>query len=163
VRSPASLLADSILIRCFLAAVEMKPRTLWACQSVAFMISARVAPLARPIISRIFAPLLSARGALALLAGAVDLAAFLPAFAAFFGEAALALARLAVFWPLGAPFFRMAAFFERVFSGATCAPPSATVAAVLVSSVFMLVLFPLLRLLLRITIHRSGAWERQGK
>src|SRR5712691_10610813 len=160
-RSPASLLADSIVIPCFFAAVEMKPRTLWACHSVAFMISASVAPLARPIISRIFAPLLSARGA--LLAGAVGLAAFLPAFAAFFGAAALALARLAVFWPLGAPFFRMAAFFERVFSGATCAPPSATVAAVLVSSVFMLVLFPLLRLLLRITIHRSGAWERQGK
>src|ERR1700720_392242 len=98
----------------------MKPRTLWACQPAVFMISVRVAPLARPIISRIFAPLLSARGALALLAGAVDLAAFLPAFAAFFG-AALALARLAVFWPLGAPFFR--------------------VAAVLVSSVLMLVCF----------------------
>src|SRR5713226_1223474 len=100
----------------------MKPRTLWACQSVAFMISARVAPLARPIISRIFAPLLSARGAVALLAGA----AFLPAFAAFLGAAALA-----VFRPLGAPFFRVAPFFGEVFSGATCAPRSETVAAVL--------------------------------
>ena len=74
---------------CFLAAVEMKPLTLWACQSVAFMISARVAPFARPIISRIFAPLLSARGALALRSG---LAAFLLALASFFGAAALALA-----------------------------------------------------------------------
>src|SRR6266852_5259308 len=72
-RSPASFFEDSIWTPCFLPAVEMKPRTLCACQSVAFMISARVAPLARPIISRIFAPLLSARGA--LLAGAVDLAA----------------------------------------------------------------------------------------
>src|SRR6202521_3408192 len=121
----------------------MKPRTLWACHSVAFMISARVAPLARPIISRIFAPLLSARGALALLA--VDLAAFLPAFAVFFGAAALALVALAVFWPLGAPFFRVAPFLGEVFSGATCAPRSATVAAVLVSSVLLLVLFPFLR------------------
>src|ERR1044071_9937221 len=61
-RSPASVFVDSILRPCFLAAVERKPRTLWACQSVAFMISARVAPLGRPISSRIFAPLLSARG-----------------------------------------------------------------------------------------------------
>ena len=35
-RSPASVLVDSILMPCFLAAVERKPRTLWACQSVAF-------------------------------------------------------------------------------------------------------------------------------
>ena len=54
-------------MRFFLAAVEMKPLTLWACQSVAFIISASVAPFARPIISRIFAPLLSARGVLASL------------------------------------------------------------------------------------------------
>src|ERR1700674_2990490 len=114
----------------------MKPRTLWACHSVAFMISARVAPLARPIISRIFAPLLSARGALALLA--VDLAAFLPAFAVFFGAAALALVALAVFWPLGAPFFRVAPFFGEVFSGATCAPRSAPVAALSVVSAFVI-------------------------
>ena len=37
----------------------MKPPTLCACQSVAFMISVSVAPLARVIISRICAPLLS--------------------------------------------------------------------------------------------------------
>jgi len=108
---------------CFLAAVEMKPLTLWACQSVAFMISARVAPLARPIMSMIFAPLLSARGALASFLRA-GLAAFLDAF---FG-AVLALAPLAVFWLLGAPFFWVAPFFEGAFSGATCAPCSATAA-----------------------------------
>src|SRR5580704_14782202 len=98
-----------MLMLCFLAAVEMKPLTLWACQSVAFMISARVAPLARPIISRIFAPLLSARGAAALRSG---LAAFLPALAPFFGATALALAPLAVFLALGTPFFWLAGFFE---------------------------------------------------
>ena len=98
-RSPASFFVDSILRPCFLAAVERKPRTMWACQSVAFTISARVAPLARPISSRIFAPLLSARGVLASLAGA-GLAAFLPALASFFG-AALALPPLARFLALG--------------------------------------------------------------
>src|SRR6202167_3904538 len=126
-----------MLMLCFLAAMEMKPLTLWACQSVAFMISARVAPLARPIISMIFAPLLSARGALAFFLRA-GLAAFLDVF---FG-AGLALAPLAVFWPLGAPFFWLAPFFEGSFSGATCAPCSATAAAWLVSValVFFLVL-----------------------
>src|ERR1019366_8174783 len=70
-RSPSSFFADSILTSCFFPAVEMKPRTLCACHSVAFMISARVAPLARPISPRIFAPLLSGRGAVAsfVLAG----------------------------------------------------------------------------------------------
>jgi hypothetical protein len=77
--------------------MEMKPRTLWACQPAVFMISARVAPLARPIISRIFAPLLSARGVLAF--ARAGLAAFLPALASFFGAAALALPPLAAFWP----------------------------------------------------------------
>src|SRR6516165_1598081 len=47
---------------CRLPAVERKPRTLWACHPVAFWISARVAPWLRPIIARIWAPLLSARG-----------------------------------------------------------------------------------------------------
>src|SRR5271155_1507219 len=107
-----------MLMLCFLAAIEMKPLTLWACQSVAFMISARVAPLARAIMSRIFAPLLSARGAAALRSG---LAAFFAALAAFLG-----LAPLAVSWPLGAPFFWVAAFFEAAFAGATGAPCFAT-------------------------------------
>src|ERR1700675_4643461 len=79
-RSPASVFVDSILRPCFLAAVERKPRTLWACQSVAFWISARLAPLGRPISSRIFAPLLSARGVPASLVRA-GLAAFLPTLA----------------------------------------------------------------------------------
>src|SRR5277367_2977957 len=111
----------------------MNPRTLCACQSVAFMISASVAPLARAIISRIFAPLLSARGAAALRSG---LAAFLPAFApalvAFFGAGPLPLpprlAWVAAFLALGAPFFWLAAFFAGAFSGATCAPCAATAA-----------------------------------
>jgi hypothetical protein len=48
---------DAVLLACG----GDDPRTPWACQSVAFMISASVAPFARPINSRIFAPLLSAR------------------------------------------------------------------------------------------------------
>ena len=127
-------------MRFFLAAMEMKPRTLWACQPVAFIISARVAPLARPIISRIFAPLLSARGALAFFAAA-GLVAFLATLASFFGAAALVLAPLAAFSPLGAPFFWLAAFFEEAFSGATCAPCSAT-AAVSVVVVLALGVYP---------------------
>jgi hypothetical protein len=107
VRSPASFFAESIWTPCFLPAVEMKPRTLCACESVAFMISASVSPLARAIISRIFAPLLSARGAAAFLA-AVGLAALLLPFAAavavFLGAAALALATVAVFLAFGVPF-----------------------------------------------------------
>src|SRR5215472_16964888 len=125
-RSPASVFVDSILRPCFFAAVERKPRTLWACQSVAFMISARLAPLGRPISARIFAPLLSGRGALASLAA--GLAAFLLGLASFFGVAALVLAPLAVFWPLGASFFWLAPFFEEAVSGATGAPCSATAA-----------------------------------
>ncbi len=82
-----------------MAAVERKPRTLWAGQSVAFRISARLAPLGRLISARIFAPLLSARGVLASLVLA-SLVAFLPALASFF-----AVAPLAAFWPLGAPYF----------------------------------------------------------
>src|SRR5271167_3940461 len=127
-----------MLMLCFLAAMEMKPLTLWACQSVAFMISARVAPLARAIMSRIFAPLLSARGAADLRSG---LAAFFAALAAFFGAAALALAPLAVCWPLSAPFFWVAAFFEAAFAGATGAPCPAT-AAVSVASWFFMVFNP---------------------
>src|SRR5277367_3518134 len=117
----------------------MNPRTLCACHSVAFIISARVAPLARAIISRIFAPLLSARGAAAFLL------AFAPVVAAFFGaDLALApgLAPLAVFLALGAPFFWLAAFFTGAFSGATCALCPATAAAlsvVLVSAVVICV------------------------
>src|SRR5688572_19543515 len=124
---------------CFLATVEMNPRTLWACQPVAFMISVRVAPLARAIIPKIFAPLLSARGALAFLAA--GLAAFFAVLAPFFG-AALVLPSLAAFWPLGAPFLWVAPFLGDAFSGAPC---SATLAAVVVSAFVMLVSVPFLR------------------
>jgi hypothetical protein len=80
---------------------------------------------------------LSARGVLASLAGAG--LAFLPALASFLG-AALILPPLAAFWPLGAPFFWVAPFFEEAFSGATCAPCSATVAAfsVILASAFVM-------------------------
>jgi hypothetical protein len=87
-----------------------------------FWISAGVAPLARAIMSRIFAPLLSARGAAAFLL------AFAPASAAFSGAGPLALA------PCLAPL--------AAFSGATCATCAATAAAlsvVLVSAVVMCV------------------------
>jgi hypothetical protein len=107
---------DSISRPCFLAAVERNPRTLCACQSVAFMISASVAPLGRPISSRILAPLLSVRGVSVL-------AAF---FAAFL---AAGLAALALFLALSAPFLGLAPFFEAALVGATDAPCSATAPA----------------------------------
>src|SRR5687768_13465489 len=120
----------------------MKPRMLCACQSAAFIISASVAPLARPIISRISVVLLSARG----LRGSftpTGLAAFFAALAVFFEAEVLGLPPLAARWPLGAPFFLLAPFFEEAFSGATCAPCAATVAAfsVLVSVFVMFILF----------------------
>ena len=89
---------DSIFRPCFLAAVERKPRIECFCQSVAFKISARVAPLGRPISSRIFATLLSARGVWASLARAG--LAFLPALASFFGRA-LAFSPFGGFLALG--------------------------------------------------------------
>src|SRR5580704_2196307 len=154
-----------MLTLCFLAAVEMKPLTLWACQSVAFMISARVAPFARAIMSRIFAPLLSARGAVALRSG---LTAFFAALATFFGAAALALVPLAVSWPLGAPFFWVAAFFEAAFAGATGAPCSATAAGwvVSVASWFFMIFSPFRSgacASSRTTIHHSVCTGKQGE
>lgn len=48
---------------CFLAAVEMKPLTLWGYQSVAFMISARAVPFGTPDHLQDFrVPTLCARG-----------------------------------------------------------------------------------------------------
>src|SRR5258708_1499167 len=107
------------------------------------MISARVAPLARPISASIFAPLLSARGGLAFLVR-VGLATFSPVLA-FFLAAGFVLPRLAACWPLGAPVFWLAPFFEGAFPGATVAPCSATVAAVsvAVASAFFIVVFVL--------------------
>src|SRR5215471_20668504 len=140
-RSPASLLDDSIVMLCFLPAVEMNPRTLCACQFVTFMISPRVAPLARPINSRIFAPLLLARGAAALRSDlALDLLV-----TSFFGAATLAF-----FLVLGASFLWPAPFFEEALSGATAAPCSATVAAMPVVFVFVMFCLPFLVLLVSI-------------
>ena len=85
---------------CFLPAVEMKPRTLWGCQATAFMISARVAPLARLISCRILAPLLSARGAVASLARG-GLGGFLCGLGHFLRRGGLGLAALGAFLALG--------------------------------------------------------------
>src|SRR5687768_8566437 len=126
----------------FLPAFEMNPLTLCACQPVASIIWASVAPLARRSRSRIMAPLLSARGLHGSFARA-GLAAFFAALASFFGAVALALPLLAARWPLGAPFLLLVPFFEDAFLGATCAPWAATVAAFSVpASVFvMFILF----------------------
>jgi hypothetical protein len=102
--------------------------------------------------------LLSARGKPAFL----DRAGFAGFLVTFFGAAGLVLPPFAVFWPLGTPFFGLAPFFEGAFVGATVAPCSATLAAVLVSA---LVMVGFLRIApgWRTTIHRSGRSERQGK
>src|SRR5271166_2089171 len=107
------------------------------------MISASVAPFARPIIARIFAPLLSERGALAFARG--PFVGVMLALPFFFGAEALAFPALACFWPLGGAFFWLARFFEEAFSGAPCAPCSATVAGVLVCSLVILISNSLLR------------------
>jgi hypothetical protein len=91
------------------------------------MISARVAPLGRVISSKIVAPLLSGRSETSFVRA--RLPAFLLGLAAFFGRAALDLPPLAVFRPPGAPFFWEPPSFRRAYSGATCAPRSATAAA----------------------------------
>ncbi len=129
-RSPDSFFNDSIFTPCFLPAVEMNPRTLCACHPAAAMISASVAPFARPIIARIRAPLLWVR----------------PPLAAFFLAFALRpLVPVAFFWLLGALFLSLATFFELAFSGATVAPAAATVAAVsFVSAVVIVVHLPFL-------------------
>ncbi len=53
---PSGVLTDSVARPVFLPSVpERKPRTLWACQPVAAMMSASVAPSARRSISRTMA------------------------------------------------------------------------------------------------------------
>src|ERR1700722_2379513 len=106
------------------------------------MISASVAPFARPIISRIFAPLLSARGV--VLLARWSFAGFLLARAFFFGAGALAFPAFGGLVALGAAFFWLVRFFAEAFSGAPCAPCSATVAAVVVGSLVMLISSPFL-------------------
>src|SRR5688500_14327917 len=145
----------------------MNPRTLCACHPVASISSASVAPLARPISSRIFAPLLSARGVLACLRALlstaflvlVALAVALPSFAGL--ASFLALPALAFFAPLGAPFFGLVFFFKVAFSGATGAPCSATVAAVLASVFVMFVLVILSAVITAHDIHHSGSQTKQ--
>ena len=98
--------------RSTVAAVERNPRTLCACQSVAFLDLGQARPF-RPPDRFQYPCALALGGVLASLAGAgLD---FLPALASFFGKAALAL-RLALFLPLGAPFFWVAPFFGEAFS-----------------------------------------------
>jgi hypothetical protein len=48
------------------------------------------------------------------------------------------VAPLAALWPLGAPFFWLAAFFEGAFSGAVLGACSATVAALSLVSAFVI-------------------------
>src|SRR5580700_9710568 len=107
----------------------MNPRTVCRCQPILSMISASVAPFFRWSMATTWAVLLPSRGAVALacagLAALLALAFFGATLASVFGAAALALPPLAFFWPLGAPFFGLAVFFEGAFSGATCAPCSA--------------------------------------
>src|ERR1017187_9560148 len=96
----------------------MNPRTLWACQPVVFISSARLAPLVRLINSRTFAPLLSGRRVAASLVRAA-LGAFLGL--ASFGAAALAF--FAAFGPLGAAVFWLAPLSSRGPSPARRARP----------------------------------------
>src|ERR1017187_1959904 len=141
VRSPPSGLKDSTVYPAFFIAPAMKPRTVCFCHPIVFMISARVAPFFRWSMATTWAVLLPSRGP----APSCDLAAFLAlgailAGAVFLGAVALALPPLALFWPLGAPFFVLAPFFEGAFSGATFAPCAATAAAVSVVAAFSVVI-----------------------
>src|ERR1019366_6913451 len=140
----------------FFIAPAMKPRTVCFCQPIFSMISASVAPFFRWSMATTWAVLLPSRGpALSGVFAALGaLVAFLLALASFFG-AALVLAPLAAFWPLGVPFFWLAAFFEGAFSGATGAPCSATAAVSvgLVGSVVFMLVFILLAVDPRMTIH----------
>src|SRR5436190_21181286 len=125
----------------FLAAVDKKPRTLWACHCVTFIISARVDPWGRPISSRILAPLLSARGR-----AAAPARTGLGFLAARFLRSPLRLSSVGVLCPLGALFLALAAVFEEPLSGAAVAPVAPAVGSVsrvsaLVISVSLCALF----------------------
>src|SRR5580704_6574109 len=110
-RVPSSRFSDFTVSPIFFPRVPlMKPRTLWACQDAASMISARLAPLARRSRPRMIAVLRPSRAPSAEGSAAVAaLAAFLAGFWVF--VAALCLATPALFGLLGAPFLRMAFFF----------------------------------------------------
>jgi hypothetical protein len=162
VRSPASFLADSILTRRSLLAAEMNPRTLCACQSVAFIISASVAPFARAIISRIFAPLLSAHGALASWRRWAWHSFYWPS--RLLGLPSSVRPRLWHRWRfswLGAPFFWLAAFLSGAFSGATCAPCAATAAGLSVALVSVVVTCAGILLCAWFAHEDSSLWSRE--
>src|ERR1700730_3463020 len=149
-RSPASFFDQSIFTPCFLPAVEMHPRTLWACHPVASMISGRAAPFARPITCRMVPPLFG-------VGEPSFRAPFLPALAG------LRFGRGAVFTLFGALFFPLATFFSAVLSGVTGAPASATTAVVSWVSVCVVIgSFYLSGSLPKHLIHPSGASQRQG-
>jgi len=103
----------------FFIAPAMNPRIVWFFQPVSLAIAAIVAPPLARSMSITMAFFENSRGTAVFLAA--DL--LVPAFLA---------ARL----PLGAFFFRLAAFVAAAFFAATCAPCSAMVAAVL-SAVFV--------------------------
>src|ERR1035438_9972101 len=122
-RVPSSRFSEFTVSPIFFPRVPlMNPLQLWVCHDVAAMISASVAPFARRSKSRMVAVLLPARApsGCAFAAFGVLGAAFVGGvFLGLAAAAALGLAPLAVFWPLGAPFFVLAPFFEEAFSGAT--------------------------------------------
>jgi len=138
-------------------------RMLWFCQSVALAISAIVAPFggARGPGDVLFRE--TSRGTFGLF----TLAAFLLAT-----SPGLLLRRgLGFAWRLssrhcglGAPFFWLAAFFEAAFSGATCGAlfRNGGGFGVLVASAFFMVVFILLAVDPRMTIHHSGGPEGKG-
>src|SRR5688500_1662792 len=109
------------------------------------MISARVAPFGRLIISIILAPFPSARGALLFFA-VTGLVAFFAALPSFFGAAAFALRPLAAGCAVCAPFFLGAPFFDLPLVGATCAASAATAAGFSEVSMFVMFVSPFLRL-----------------
>ena len=106
----------------------------------------------------------NSRGTAASFAlGAFLLVAF--SLACFLGAAlACLVAFFAPLLALGALFFWLAAFFEVAFSGATCAPCSATAAVSvgLVASAFVIGVLFLSAGDPRMTIHHSGAPAKQG-
>jgi hypothetical protein len=100
IRSPPSSLVEVIFKPIFLPRVPlMKPRTLWACQAVAFMIAASVAPSGRFNRSRTFAALLASRALPALLP---PLGAFLAALASSWAQRAPNVAQHGPSWRLSA-------------------------------------------------------------
>src|SRR5947209_7861514 len=138
---------------CFLAAVDKKPRTLWACHCVAFIISARVDPWGRPISSRILAPLLSARGRAA--EPATDWFGFL---GGAFCARLYGYRPSGVLCPLGALFLALAPVLEELLSGAAVAPVAPALGTVsrvsaLVISVSFCALFA----------HDNGSLHCHGK